>query len=226
MEKWENIVSIAPIIRFFCLDDEALPLNNQKISDYINQDRFIHSLLSTVFQKQSSKLSIESALNSYGIKGLRDRIVSLYVYKLENKTYPEAFRLENIIDIIDFENRFSAFAVGENYRTYILGYFLKVYNEFQFENGLEEFIVPIEVDEILLKGKIRSKRLDWLIITLTLILQHLDKEEVLKELEKEDINIMNLFKIIPNQLQQDSFNFLMHYSHAIGQTDMFTFKRV
>lgn len=226
MEKWENIVSIAPVIRFFCLDDESVSLNNHKINDFIQKNNFVHNLLATIFHKQNQKLNIEIALNSYGLKGLRDRITSLYIGKFSSGYFPDTFNLDIISDIIEFENRFSDFASSNNYRTYILGYFLKVYNENQFNKGLEEILIPIDIDEILLKGRIRSKRLDWIILTLALTLQYLDKDDVIKELDNRPINLMSLFVLIPAEIQNDIFSLLLLYAHAIGETEMFTFKRV
>lgn len=226
MNKWENIVTIPQVLLSFCLLEDGATLNNQKISDFIGSDPFLNSLLLSILHKQSEKLTIESALNSYGHKGLRDKIASLYLYKLEMNHYPDSFEQDYALDLIDFEKRFSEFEAGGVYRGYALAYFLKVYNEYEFNHGGEEVIPSVEVDEILTTGKIRSNRLDWLILTLTLCLSELSKDEILRNINKEQRDVYSLLSLLSEKKQEKAFSTMLLYAHSINETEIFSFKRV
>ncbi len=103
--------------------------NNRKsfsiIMDTIYADKALSLLVKRTFKDFLKYDSVESMLNGLGWDGFRNRIASLFLYKLEFGGYPHETKPEVVKDIVEFERELKEFTAYGDSRLFLLGYYLR-----------------------------------------------------------------------------------------------------
>tara|TARA_B100001971_G_scaffold61895_1_gene56870 strand:- start:70302 stop:71003 length:702 start_codon:yes stop_codon:yes gene_type:complete len=201
----------------------------QEIWEFIHQDQALKILLPRIFEKNHLGGDLKAQMSSYGVKGIRDRLASLFLYQLSEKNQAKSVDLTYILEVQQFEERFSEFANEWDSRIFLLGFYLRVKdlkNEEYNDPEEYELNIPLDVDEILTHGKAKIEKLDWLIITLKSLLQFKSKDELIDWINKDGKDIYNLIITLSPAQQKVFLKDLLQYGHAINDLDFFIFNKI
>ncbi len=209
----------------------CLPLDNGRrtyteIYDLLEEDRFMFTFVKTIFEDDLDKGGILGLLTSMGWKGFRDRLTEAYLYYARFGRYPHFIELDEVYDVLDFENRFNFLLTENNSRVFLLGFYLKL-GQIELEKASSEMndilSIPVEVDEILIEGKSHLPKPDWLILLIWGLFESLGKNAVVEHLKKDDIAITNILSQEHYKSLTESF---LTYGHAINDDELFVMKKV
>ena len=213
----------------------ALYLNNSSksylvISEEVLKKPFLKLHVKKLFDRYIKAGSFEPMLNALGWKGFRDRLSSSYLYHYYHGVFPDEDELENIADVIRFEEELKGIFPEGNSRAFFLGFFLKMCELNSLSSTSSEFKrylhLSRELKEALLLGDQKVVRPDWLVLSLMHFESFFGKENLLSLLKKENGNFKKLKKhLSQDQLELMVQNFL-RYSAGIGEDEVFIFDKV
>lgn len=201
-----------------------------KISDEIYQSPFLKMVVNRVFKEYYKNENLEMMFNAIGWNGFRDRLASIYIYKLEHGQFPDNPQLQYVEEIKKFEQEFEGRAPEGDSRLFMLGFYLKLAqihlkNEHQYTN--ENFLVikPV-VTKALSKGMQKSIRLDWLILTLMLLADCLTEEELFNVIDQHHGNFYKILGILNDEKKEYLIENLLAYGASINDNEMFIYDKV
>lgn len=220
---------IPDIIAWIC--QQRLQNSNKtykEIWDYIHCDKSMSLILPRIFEKDHLGGDLKAQMSSYGLKGIRDRLSSLFLFHLTENMRAKKVDLTYVLEVQQFEERFNQFANDWDSRIFMLGFYLRMRdlkNEIYNEPDEYELNIPLDVDEILTLGKTKIEKLDWLILTIKEFLKYTDKDSIVKWLN-ESSDFYDLFKLIKLDEQKEVLRELLTYGHAIKDKDFFVFNKI
>jgi len=208
--------------------------NNRKsfaiIMDTIYADPALSILITRTFSEFLKYETIESMLNALGWDGFRNRVASLYLYKLEFGVFPGETKPDLVKGIVDFEIELKEFTVYGDSRLFLLGYYLRSC-ELSFKNQ-KQFIAGSMLnisDNVIAAIKMnnhKSEKIDWLILILSYFTNYLGEEKLLDCLTKSNGNFYKILPLISEQNRHDLIENLLIYGGAINEDEMFLFEKV
>lgn len=201
----------------------------QDIWEFIHRDAAMKIMLPRIFEKNHLGGDLKAQMSSYGVKGIRDRLASLFLYHLTEKTQAKVVDLSYVLEVQQFEERFSEFANEWDSRIFLLGFYLRakdLKNEEYNDPEEYELNISLDVDEILTYGKAKIEKLDWLIIIIKNLLKFKSKEEVLNWFKTDGKDIYTILTTLSFEDQKDFLHELLMYGHAINDLDFFVFDKI
>jgi hypothetical protein len=201
-----------------------------EIADIIESDSFLNLYVKRTFSKYLENGGILRMLTTLGWEGFRNRICEAYIFYARHGHYPDLIELDEIYDVLDIEKRFDfLFSEGDNH-VFKFGFFLKlcdIYLESHNEYIGNEFIsIPVEVDEILVKGHSRSVEADWLIIIVWTIVELIGADEAMKLLKQYNGDWNQLRNLLSESQQDEFYSSLLKYGHGINDKTFFIGSKV
>jgi hypothetical protein len=195
------------------------------IADIIDADPFLKLYVKQVFSEYLENGDILRMLTTLGWDGFRNRLAEAYIYHARNQKFPTKIVLDEVYDVLDIENRFDFLFTEGDSKVFQFGMYLKlcdIYLENNNEYFNDDFIsIPVEVDEILAKGKGRSFDSDWLVVITWSIVNIVGVEKTKKLFIENKGN----WKVILDQLtikEQDVFfACLLRYGHGVKDQNFF-----
>lgn len=221
---------IPDIIAWLC--QQRLQNSNktyQHIWEFIHQDQALSLMLPRIFEKDHLGGDLKAQMSSYGLKGIRDRLSSLYLYHLTENMRPKKVDISYVLEVQQFEERFHQFANEWDSRIFMLGFYLRtkdLKNELYNDPEEYELNIPLDVDEILTHGKAKIEKLDWLILALKSFLNYLSKEEIIEWFKEDGDDFYNLFQKINTDQRKEVLSELLVYGNAINDKDFFVFDKI
>ena len=201
----------------------------QEIWDYFQQDQAMKLLLPRIFEKNHLGGDLKAQMSSYGVKGIRDRLASLFLFKVSESAQVKSVDLSYVLEVQQFEERFSDFSNEWDSRIFLLGFYLRVKdikNEIYNDPEDYELNIPLTVDEILSLGKAKIEKLDWLILIIKTLLKFKTKEEVVSWFRTDGDDINKLLADMSYENKKLFLKELLMYGHAISDLDFFVFDKV
>lgn len=199
------------------------------IIDHFQQDPFLVQILSRVLPLEKGRKAMEAQLVGYGVKGFRDKLCELYLTHLETGRFPDEARLERVLEVQQFEERFESFASSGDFRLFMLGMYLKM-KDFEsqrlFGRQTNFLNIPVEVDEILSKAPGKVQRIDWVIVILNSLLKVAAKEELSAIAEGGEEALVETIVNLDEKDKLVLLNDLMAYGHALDEKDFFLYQKI
>jgi hypothetical protein len=171
----------------------------------------------------------EKAINSLGWLGVRDRMCSLYLHHQRTGHYPNSTNLDNIKDILKFEEAVALKTTQGHSRAYLLAFYLSMEQHHHKGNvhpvsELNRFIDK-NMKELLLGIKTKTMDIDWLLLSLHYFLKFLDADRV-KKLVLTNGNFMALRETLTKQQQYEFYRAMLSYGASIQNGEHFCGVRV
>lgn len=201
-----------------------------KISDEIYQSPFLRLLVPKLFAPYMKNQNIESMLNALGWNGFRDRLTSIYLYKMEHGQFPTAIDEHLLEEVKKFESTYDEYSFEGNSRIFMLGVYLKMGQmklkaEHQFMNDSLLELRPV-VKKLLKLGTQKTTKGDWLILTLILLSNLVDDDLLLETAQKNHGNFYKCFSLLDEKKKELLIMNLLAYGASINDDEIFIYDKV
>jgi hypothetical protein len=188
----------------------------------------LYHILSNALKELDDGRGTEKLIVGLGWVNLRDRMACLYLSKNLFEYYPDHFQVDLLEEIKLFETKYSDFSVDGFSRLFLLGFFMKMHNQKVMaldggENRVMKFsdsLIPI-----LKLSKVKSEKLDWLLIILQHFLNSLGVEK-LKDLISENKNFIQIYEMLSLEERKGMHSNLLAYSSSIFDSEFFLYEKV
>lgn len=201
-----------------------------EISNLIQEDKFLSLYVQDAFSKYLKKGGVLGMLTALGWDGFRNRLAEAYIYHARYNKYPLDIELDEVNDVIDIEKRFDFLFVENNGRSFLFGLYLKltdIASERRGDlNGHELISIPLEVDEILIKGTSKTDTPDWLILMVWNLVKQIGREETLILLKSTGGDIDQIFNTLTTEQYENFMYAILQYGQGINDEDFFLGRRV
>lgn len=187
------------------------------ILDHLKANRSLTAILEAAFQEFTGKHGLDQALMGLGWANFRDRIASIYVYKVIYGNFPTKTDMGLVEDIKQIESQFSEHALHSYSRLFLLGFYLKLANV--------DLKIPIEVKSLLKLTQGRSQRIDWLILILMHLLEGLGEKTVATGIAAGK-KLDELYPLMSSSARESMLNNLLAYGASIEEADVFLYERI
>ena len=185
-------------------------------------------VLDSAFQEfDENKIGLEKISTTLGWDHFRDRMASVYVFKILNSVFPDKTDMDLVEDIKFFEKRFGDKTLAGDSRLFMLGFYLKIFNLFEMNQDTDVLAtkVPASVDKILALSKARTDKADWLVL-LTWHLCEFLGEYKLVELVSKATPWPALYALLSDEQKFHLVSNLLSYGASIREDDPFLFERI
>ena len=200
---------------------------HSEIFDLIENDDFLKVLTSKIFGKYGHDQGILGVITTLGLHGVRNRIVEAYIYYVKYKHFPNEIELDEVYDILDFEQRYDFLFSEFNSRIFLLGFFLKMCDlQYNLELDSSFLSIPFEVDEILVVGKSKNNYADWLILFVWGFFKIFDKQKALHILTESKGDLSVILSKISQADYEQCIMMILKYGQAINDDSFFVEQRV
>ncbi len=188
----------------------------------------VYHILSNAFKQIDDGRGPEKIIVGLGWINLRDRMGCLYLSKFLFEYYPHHFQMELLEEIKLFEAKYSDFGVDGFSRLFLLGFYMKIHNQKMLmldlgENSFLEFsdlLIPV-----LKLSKVKSEKLDWLLIILQHFLNFLGFEK-LKDLISENKKFVQIYEMLSSDERKMMHSNLLAYSSSVFDSEFFLYEKV
>jgi hypothetical protein len=198
------------------------------IFDVIRPNKAIYLSLERAFAEFDDGRGLEKTMMALGWANFRDRMASMYIYKVVHGNFPTSTSMDLVDDIKTFEHRFVDHGVHGLSRVFLLGFYLKLANLQIRERQNNQFLeikVPEEIGPLLKLSQGRSERADWLI----LILLHLHNslgDKLLTNTLLSGKKFDELYELLTEDQKKNMLENLLAYGASINEADFFLYDRV
>jgi hypothetical protein len=201
-----------------------------EISNLIQEDQFLSLYVQDAFSKYLKKGGVLGMLTALGWDGFRNRLAEAYIYHARYNKYPLDIELDEVNDVIDIEKRFDFLFVESNGRSFLFGLYLKLTDialEKRGESGGHELIsIPLDVDEVLIKGTSKTDTPDWLILMVWNLVKQIGQQDTFNLLKSTGGDIDKIFNKLTTEQYEDFMYSVLRYGQGINDEDFFLGKRV
>lgn len=191
------------------------------LKDYFIQRPDMSYLLKNCFQDIDESGNVDRIMKAVGWFGMRDRLASIYLYRLENGSYPKNSPGNTCEDILKFEEQFKRHTVDGYSRVFLLAFYAKFMLKDQ--KNTRPFFDYLEAESLLKclqAGKSRAIKIDWLCVTL-FHFNHFFGYEQCVEYLKKGTSFKNLWTKLSDEQQMSMTQSMMAYGAAINEPDLF-----
>lgn len=207
------------------------PNSSQKSSQIISVLRS-NPALSMVLEKafaefDEHQIGLEKISTTLGWDHFRDRMSSVYIYKILNSVFPDKTDMDLVDEIKIFEKRFSDKTLAGNSRLFILGFYLKILNLFESHQNTDVSLTHISksVDKILNLSKARTDKPDWLVLMAWHLVEFLG-ESALSQLIHKGASWKELYHHLKEDQKFHLVSNLLSYGASIHEDDPFLYERI
>lgn len=198
------------------------------VMDFINREDALKSVIRNCFAEFDEKKLISNIIGTLGWKHFRDRLSSIFIYKEVFGSYPSATDINIIGNIQEFEARFENITVNSNSRLYLLGFYLKLVESYQREEGEEInlFDELLDLEEVIHYSNARSQKADWLLIATWHMVEYIGTKKFQELYSEGEATIEYMMELITEEQKKQFINNCLSYGASIYDQDFFVFKRV
>jgi hypothetical protein len=210
-------------------------LNNSRksyvsISENVNSKPFLKLHVDRLFSQYIKANSIESMLNALGWRGFRDRLASSYLYHFFHGFFPQEDELDNITEVIQFEDDLKGIFPEGNSRIFFLGFFLKMCEIQSMKDNSDNFIsflkLSRELKQVLLLGDQKIVKPDWMILSLIHFESFLGRENILEIIKEDKGDFSLLRKRLSSEQKELMIQNFLRYGASINEQEMFIYEKV
>jgi len=192
---------------------------------HIRSNPSFNALLRESFQEFDESKRLDIIIKNLGWENFRDRVASLYLYHNENKFFPPTTDLELVEDISDFEKRIEKHSVQNFSRGFLLMFYFKMgklITTRRVDGESKFYLIPEDVFELLKYSKVKTVKIDWLILTLWHFVEYLGRNKVQKHLEDETCDVYRtLFNALKHDEKYTMIENLLAYGQSIDEPELF-----
>jgi hypothetical protein len=197
------------------------------ILDKVASNKSLYCSVEKLFKKFDDGRGFEKTMSGLGWNNFRDRLGSIYLYRYLNGKFPTKIDLKLTDDIKQFENQFYHLEINGYSRLFLLGFYLKFANLLSKNKNVGSigFKIPDEVDIILRLSKIKSEKIDWLILIVTHLIWGLGYNTLLTSIASGK-KIDELYDLLEPRIRKIMFDNLLAYGTSIQEHDFFLYQKI
>lgn len=198
------------------------------VFDVIRKNKAIYRVLEISLSEFDDGRGVEKLLTALGWTSFRDRMASLYIYKVIYGHFPSRTNLDLVEDIKKLESLYGDHGVHGYSRLFLLGFYLRLSNlqiQKKQSNQLLEIKIPTEVSKVLKLSQVRSEKLDWLILLISYLILNLG-EKTLINLLSAGKRLDDIFPLLSLDQRENLHQGLLAYGASINEPDFFLFEKV
>ena len=188
--------------------------------------------LSMVLEKAFGELDehqigLEKISTILGWDHFRDRMSSVYIYKILHSVFPDKTDMDLVEDIKVFEKRFSDKTLAGNSRLFMLGFYFKVLKLFESYQSTDVSLTKVSagVDKIIALSKARTDKPDWLVLMVWHLVEFLG-EAALTQLVQKGTSWKDLYSKLKEEQKFHLVSNLLSYGASIHEDDPFLYERI
>jgi hypothetical protein len=207
------------------------PNSAQKSSQIISVLRS-NPALSMVLEKafaefDEHQIGLEKISTTLGWDHFRDRMCSVYIFKILHSVFPDKTDMDLVEEIKIFEKRFSDKTLAGNSRLFILGFYLKTLNLFESYQGTDVSLTQVStgVDKIFNLSKARTDKPDWLVLIIWHLVEFLG-EYAIGQLVQKGTGWKDIFQTLKEEQKFQLVSNLLSYGASIHEDDPFLYERI
>ncbi len=185
-------------------------------------------ILEKAFQEfDENKIGIEKITTTLGWDHFRDRMSSVYIFKILNSVFPDKTDMDLVEDIKVLENRFSDKSIAGDSRLFMLGFYLKILNLYESSQETDVSLTQVSasVEKILALSKVRTDKADWLVMLVWHLCEFLG-EYKLTELVSKGTSWSEIYQHLSEDQKFHLVSNLLSYGASIREDDPFLFERI
>ena len=195
--------------RLCCLKLTNTRICYGEISDILQEDQFLMLYIKNTFSKYLKKGGTLGMLTALGWEGFRNRLAEAFIFKARYGKYPTQIELDEVHDVLDIEKRFDFISNESSGRVFLFGLYIKLCDIYIEKNqefvGADFITIPLEVDEILAKGKSKGFYPDWLVVITWILYERFGEEKTFELYQATK----GKFSLIAGQLEEDQLDQMM-----------------
>jgi hypothetical protein len=200
------------------------------ISNEVKGKPFLRMHVEKLFSRYMKLGNIENMLGALGWKGFRDRLSSSYIYHFYHGFFPSEDELDNIGEVIKFEDDLVDLFPEGNSRIFFLGFFLKMCEVQVMRDNADNFIsflsLSKEVKEVLSLGDQKVLKPDWLILTIIHFEYFFGKGNLVKYFKEDNGDFDKLKSRLEEEQLENMIQNFLRYGASINDDDIFIFEKV
>lgn len=198
------------------------------VFDVIKPNQALFCLLEKAFKEFDDGRGFEKTMVALGWANFRDRMASIYVYKLIYGNYPNKTSMNLVQDIKHLEVRFTNHSVTSISRLFMLGFYLKLANietQRKENNKYIEIKIPEDLENYLKVSHGRTEKIDWLILTTMHLLNGLGDKPMMNALVAGK-KFSELYNLLTPELRKNMLDNLLAYGASIGEPEVFLYEKI
>ncbi len=174
-----------------------------------------------------NKIGLEKISTTLGWDHFRDRMASVYIFKILNSVFPDRTDMDLVEDIKLFEKRFGDKTLAGDSRLFMLGFYLKIFNLFEMnqDTDVQGTKIPQSVDKVLALSKARTDKADWLVLLVWHMSEFLGEYKLI-ELVSKGTTWPSLYQQLSDEQKFHLVSNLLSYGASIREDDPFLFERI
>lgn len=222
---------------FVILPEEFLTLLKSNLSittspapifDVIRPNRALYHTLEKAFKEFDDGRGLEKTMMALGWPSFRERMASLYIYKVIYGDFPLHTNMDLVEDIKTLEQKFTDHGVHSFSRLFLLGFYLRLANiqtQRREHNKFLEIKVSDAVAPILKLSQGRSERIDWLILIIMHLMEALG-EKMLMNAIVSGKKFEDLYELMSVDARIQMSENLLAYGASIREPDVFVYDKI
>lgn len=173
---------------------------------------------------------LDKIVQSLGWPHFRDRLASLYVYKMQHGPYPAKTDMSMVESIKTFESKLDFVEVNGLSRLFLLAFYLKLMNIQRGQENQESHDFELLNSDLvnvlsLNQSRAKSDRPDWLVLMTWHFVEALGVQKI-TELLKAKTSYDEIYNQLSSQQKKWMTKNLLAYGLSINEEDVFTFEKV
>lgn len=191
-----------------------------EICKSFSPDSVIPIIFSNTFSQQGQKKELKDLIKTLGWLHFRDRVSSLFLNKIKNGFYPYNIDSSELDDILSLEKRLEPFTMQSISRSYLLGFYLTM-DSLNHNRGMRK--VPEKVFNLLKLSKVRSEKIDLIVIVLWLFIDLIPENKLNKAFGDAKISYAEIFDLLSPEDKKFFNQNIFNYLFSIKEKSLFKF---
>lgn len=187
------------------------------------------AILSRACFDLKGKLSFERIINSLGWLGLRDRLASTYLYHQEYGHFPDRVLLNNIDDILLFEEEIKGQTIDGYGRHFLYAFYIKMnlyYIKRTDPRGTyHTSLLSKDAIDLVKSFSKKSIEIDWLCVCMNHFVDFLGEQKV-RDILTQGGSYRELYGLISTPQKHDMNENFLTYATSIKDENPFIFSQV
>ncbi len=197
---------------------------NMVLEDYLMKNADLGTLVKNICRDVNKEGFLGMIIAQVGFIGIRNRLACAFLEREQNGQYPDQVNLALVKDILELESKVKDYTTAEDNRAFLIGFYAKMSSvSLKKINEAHQYIPLVihqRIYELMEYSHSKTRRIDWVILSLTLLDFYLGKDRVKTLLENgasyhEMINLLS-----ESELNEFTGN-LITYASSVNDSEIF-----
>lgn len=197
---------------------------NMILEDYLTKNADLGALVKNICKDVNKEGFLGMIIAQVGFIGIRNRLACAFLEREQNGQYPDQVNLSLVKDILELESKVKDYSTGEDSRAFLIGFYAKMSSVSLKKINMAHQYIPLvihqRVYELMEFSHSKTRRVDWVILTLTLLDFYLGKERV-KTLLENGASYHEMINLLSEKELSEFTGNLITYASSINDSEIF-----